>query len=84
MNDLFLLEEFIKEILLVEDKKKKPKKKKKEYPGNPDYYVGLTDKEKRIMAREVEKCSKKNKPKACYNYPLPAEKRIEKNKKKKK
>lgn len=79
MNDLFLLKELIKEFLINEDKKKKEK-----YPGNPDYYKGLTDSEKKIMAREVRKCSKKDKPKACYNYPWPAEKRIEKEKKNKK
>ncbi len=82
MNDLFLLKEFIKETLLDENKKKKSKKK--EYPGDPDYYVGLSDREKDIMAREVRKCSKKDKPKSCYNYPWPAEKRIAKKKKKKK
>lgn len=85
MNNLFLLEEFIKETLLDEAKKKKKRKKKKEkYPGNPNYYKGLTDAEKKIMAREVRKCSKKDKPKACYNYPWPAEKRIAKKKKNKK
>ena len=89
MNSLFLLEEFIKEALLDEAKKKKSKKKNsgkddKKYPGNPNYYKGLTDAEKKIMAREVRKCSKKDKPKSCYNYPWPAEKRIEKKKKKSK
>jgi len=87
MNDLFLLEEFIKEALLDEARKKKKQKKKsddKKYPGNPNYYKGLTDAEKKIMAREVRKCSKDPKPKACYNYPWPAEKRIDKLKKKKK
>lgn len=79
MSDLFLLEEFIKETLLDEAKNKKEK-----YPGNPNYYKGLTDAEKKIMAREVRKCSKKDKPKSCYNYPWPAEKRIAKKKKKKK
>ena len=43
MNDLFLLKEFIKETLLDENKKKKSKKK--EYPGDPDYYVGLSDRQ---------------------------------------
>ena len=74
MKSLKILEEFIKEALLSESDK---------YPGNPEYYEGLTDEEKKIMAREIKKCSKNPKPKACYSYPWPAEKRIEKNKKKK-
>ena len=65
-------------------KKKKTANDKKKYPGNPNYYKGLTDEEKKIMAREVRKCSKTPKPKACYNYPWPAEKRIDKLKKKSK
>jgi|11_taG_2_1085331.scaffolds.fasta_scaffold39908_1 hypothetical protein len=68
----------------VARKKKKTSNDKKKYPGNPNYYKGLTDAEKKIMAREVRKCSKNPKPKACYNYPWPAEKRIDKLNKKSK
>ena len=69
----------LKKLLDEEEKKKSGDDK---YPGNSSYYKGLTKKEKEIMAREVRKCSKKDRPDSCYNYPWPAEKRIEKSKKK--
>lgn len=80
MNCFLLLEEFVKETILGEEEKKNIDVDK--YPGNSSYYKGLTDSEKKIMAREVRKCSKKDRPDSCYNYPWPAEKRIEKSKKK--
>ena len=65
MNNLLILEEFIKEVLLDEAKKKKKKKKKR--PGNKNYYKG-TRKSNKSMAREIDKCKGPNPPKSCYDY----------------
>jgi len=79
MEDLILLEEFIKEALLDEARKKNKKKKKKR---NPDYFKG-TKKSNKQMAREIKKCSGPNPPKSCYDY-WSADKTYDKSKKKKK
>lgn len=39
---------------------------KKRRPGNPNYYKG-TRKSNKQMAREINKCSKPNPPKSCYD-----------------
>ena len=78
MNDLIILEEFIKEVLLDEAKKKKKKKR----PGNKDYYKG-TRKSNKSMAREINKCKGPNPPKSCYDY-WSADKEYDKAKGKKK
>lgn len=82
MNDLIILEEFIKEVLLDEAKKKKKKKKKKKRPGNKNYYKG-TRKSNKSMAREINKCKGPNPPKSCYDY-WSADKEYDKAKGKKK
>jgi hypothetical protein len=53
------------EVLVLEKKKR---------PGNPDYYVGLTDKGKNEMEREINKCKGENKPKSCYDDEWEADK----------
>lgn len=72
MNDLLMIEDFIKEVLLDEAKKNKKRKKKKikskkKKPGNKNYYKG-TRKSNKSMEREINKCSGPNPPKSCYDY----------------
>jgi hypothetical protein len=43
------------------------KKRKKKRPGNPDYYKGGTRKSNKQMAKEIDKCAKKPRPKSCYD-----------------
>lgn len=79
MEELVLLEEFIKEALIDEARKKKRKKKRKK---NPDYFKG-TRKSNKQMDREIKKCSGPNPPKSCYDY-WSADKTYDKSRKKKK
>lgn len=76
MEDLILLEEFIKEALIDEARKSKKKKR------NPDYFKG-TRKSNKQMDREIKKCSGPNPPKSCYDY-WSADKTYDKSRKKKK
>ena len=78
MEELVLLEEFIKEALIDEARKKKKKKRKK----NPDYFKG-TRKSNKQMDKEIKKCSGPNPPKSCYDY-WSADKTYDKSRKKKK
>ena len=79
MDDLFLLEEFIKEALLDEARKKKKR------PGNKNYYGG-TKKSNSQMSKEIKKCDPKGKPagwkrpQSCYDY-WSADKTYDKSKK---
>jgi len=85
MEDLILLEEFIKEALLDEARKKKRKKSKsksKKSKYNPDYLKG-TRSSNRKMKDEIEMCKGPDRPKSCYNY-WSADKAYDKSKKKKK
>lgn len=70
-----LLRQFIHETIFLLEKKKKR-------PGNPGYYKG-TRKSNKSMAREINKCSKKPRPKSCYDY-WDADKQYDKSKKGKK
>ena len=79
MEELVLLEEFIKEALIDEARKKKRKKKRKK---NPDYFKG-TRKSNKQMDKEIKKCSGPNPPKSCYDY-WSADKTYDKSRKKKK
>ena len=79
MEDIVLLEEFIKEALIDEARKKKRKKKRKK---NPDYFKG-TRKSNKQMDKEIKKCSGPNPPKSCYDY-WSADKTYDKSRKKKK
>ena len=40
--------------------------RRKKRPGNPNYYKG-SRKSNKQMAREIDKCSKQNPPKSCYD-----------------
>ena len=85
MEELVLLEEFIKEALIDEARKKKRKKSKrksKKKKRNPDYFRG-TKKSNKQMDKEIKKCSGPNPPKSCYDY-WSADKTYDKSKKKKK
>jgi len=91
MNNLFLLEEFIKEALLDEARKKKSKKsnsKKKKRPGRKEYYQNINKKGQKEMEREINKCTKpkgapKNwkPPKSCYDSEWEADKKKYRTKK---
>lgn len=94
MNDLDkLLREFIEEVILDEAKKKRKKKKAKtgrkknkkkkksdKRPGRPQYYQGINKKGQSAMAKEINKCSPKGKPKgwkmpkSCYDSEWEADK----------
>ena len=84
-----LLRELVEEVILDEAKKKKKSKSKKskKRPGRPQYYQGINKKGQSAMAKEINKCSPKGKPKgwkmpkSCYDSEWEADKSKYKEKK---
>jgi hypothetical protein len=79
VDDLYLLEEYVFELLndLLYERKKVTSR------TLPKAYAKGTKASNASMAREINKCSKPNPPKSCYDY-WDADKKYDKAKKRKK